>query len=358
MQAMIKKLHISNYKSIDELDLNCERINVFIGEPNTGKSNILEALDLSFLSWMMGMNETITKVNENNINGKIEKIDLKKYFRIDKAEKLFHLGNLNQPINISHPGFSYDTSLEFRNDKESGKNFFQLNTSGNPRTFFDNDLIPIEPVQFFGSPIKPYRYKSNIQFHDTGNYINRLMPPFGNNLAKVIFHNPDIQEFAKEFAAEYGFEFNINSATNEVNIQLRLNEGLVYTLPFEALAETFKRILFYLSAVTHNNGYVITLDEPDTHAFPAYVGMLADKIIGNASCQFFITTHNPYLLDEFIEKTPKNQLAIFVCGFDKLNKSTIAKRLTDEELSELLDYGVDIFFNVNKYLNDGIEYSA
>lgn len=358
MEQMIKNLYISNYKSIDKLNLDCERINVFVGEPNTGKSNILEALDLSFLSWMMEMNENIIRVNETNINGKIELIDLKKYFRIDKAEKLFHLGNLSEPIVIFHPGFSYDTSLEFKNDKETDKNFFQLNTSGNPRTFFDNDLIPIEPIQFFGSPIKPYRYKSNIQFHDIGNYINRLMPPFGNNLAKVIFHNSDIQEFAKDFAAEYGFDFNINSVTNELNIQLRLNEGLVYTLPFDALAETFKRILFYLSAVLHNNGYIITLDEPDTHAFPNYVSLLADKIKEQKNNQFFITTHNPYLLNQLIEQTSKGDLAIFVCGFNKSEKSTTAKRLSDEELSELNDYGVDIFFNLNRYLNDGIEYSA
>ncbi|MEO8712883.1 MAG: AAA family ATPase [Parafilimonas sp.] len=348
---MIQNLHISNYKSIKRLDLNCERINVFIGEPNTGKSNILEALDLSYLSWMMGMNET------NKLAQK-ELIDLKKYFRIDKTEKLFHLGNLTQPIRISHPGFSYDTSLQFKFDKKENKNFFELSTSSGSFTQFDNDLNPLEPAQFFASPVKPYRYKNNIEFHDSGNYINRLMPPFGNNLAKVIFHNPDMQEFAKEFAAEYGFEFNINSATNEINIQLRLNEGLVYTLPFEALADTFKRMLFYLSAVKHNNGYVITLDEPDTHAFPAYVSMLADEIINNHSCQFFVSTHNPYLLNEFIEKTPKGELAIFVCGYDNLNKTTTAKRLTDSDLSELLDYGVDIFFNINKYMNDGIEYSA
>lgn len=248
--------------------------------------------------------------------------------------------------------------MEFKNDKESNKNLFQLSTSGNPRTFFDNDLNPAEPVQFFASPVKPYRYKSNIQFHDTGNYIDRLMPPFGNNLAKVIFHNSDMQLLVKEFAAEYGFEFNINSATNDISIQLRLNEGLVYTLPFEALADTFKRILFYLSAIKHNKGYIITLDEPDTHAFPAYVSMLADEIIANSSCQFFIATHNPYLLNELIEKTPKGDLGIFVCGYDNLKQTSIAKKLSDIDLSELLDFGVDIFFNINKYLNDGIEYSA
>src|SRR5256885_14258235 len=111
MQSMIRNLHISNYKSIKQLDLNCERINILIGEPNTGKSNILEALDLSFLSWMMAMNESNEKAGT-------ELIDIKKYFRIDKTEKLFHLGNLALPIIISHPGFSYDTFLHLKFDKK------------------------------------------------------------------------------------------------------------------------------------------------------------------------------------------------------------------------------------------------
>ena len=38
---MIRTLEIKNFKSIKELRLDCRRINIFIGEPNTGKSNIL-----------------------------------------------------------------------------------------------------------------------------------------------------------------------------------------------------------------------------------------------------------------------------------------------------------------------------
>ena len=42
----IKSLEIKNFKSIKKLSADCSRINIFIGEPNSGKSNILEALSL------------------------------------------------------------------------------------------------------------------------------------------------------------------------------------------------------------------------------------------------------------------------------------------------------------------------
>ena len=43
---MIKNLEIENFKSIKHLKLDCKRINLFIGEPNTGKSNILESFGI------------------------------------------------------------------------------------------------------------------------------------------------------------------------------------------------------------------------------------------------------------------------------------------------------------------------
>jgi recombinational DNA repair ATPase RecF len=39
-------VEIKNFKSIKDLHLDCKRVNVFIGKPNVGKSNILEGLGL------------------------------------------------------------------------------------------------------------------------------------------------------------------------------------------------------------------------------------------------------------------------------------------------------------------------
>ena len=46
MSSLIKNLHIQNFKSVRDLSLECDRINIFIGKPNAGKSNILEAISL------------------------------------------------------------------------------------------------------------------------------------------------------------------------------------------------------------------------------------------------------------------------------------------------------------------------
>ncbi len=345
----IKHLQINNYKSINRIDLECSRINVFIGEPNSGKSNILEALDLSYLSKLMLTNETDKKAGFDEVN-------IKDFLRADKVDKLFHLGNIGKEISIICPELITQTFLRFNNIND--KNIFELNNNSSNLTEFDVDFNPLPNTQFFNSPIRPYKFKDDIQFHDTGNYINGLKPIFGNNIANVIMHNKSFQETIDYLLEDYGFEINIDTLKNEIQIQIRLSEKTVYTIPYKAIADTFKRLLFHIAAIRYSNGSIITLDEPDAHSFPKYVSFLGDEIIEATTKQFFIATHSPYLLGNLIENTPTDDLGVFVCSYDKKISQTVVKKLSGEDLSELIDYGIDIFFNINKYIDGRIKYSS
>lgn len=53
MHTKISHVHINNFKSIKNVVLNdCRRINLFIGKPNVGKSNLLEAMSLFCLPYL------------------------------------------------------------------------------------------------------------------------------------------------------------------------------------------------------------------------------------------------------------------------------------------------------------------
>ncbi len=43
---MNDSLAIINYKLIKDIRLDCKKVNILIGKPNSGKSNIIEALSL------------------------------------------------------------------------------------------------------------------------------------------------------------------------------------------------------------------------------------------------------------------------------------------------------------------------
>ena len=53
METIINHIHISNFKSLKDVTLDqCRRINLIIGKPNVGKSNLLEAMSLFCLPYL------------------------------------------------------------------------------------------------------------------------------------------------------------------------------------------------------------------------------------------------------------------------------------------------------------------
>jgi len=58
----INRLSITNFKSIKQLSIACKRVNVFIGKPNVGKSNILEAISLLGAHYSFDQNKYLSEL--------------------------------------------------------------------------------------------------------------------------------------------------------------------------------------------------------------------------------------------------------------------------------------------------------
>lgn len=77
-----QSIHIKNYKSIKNLEFQPRKINLFIGDPNAGKSNIIESLSL--------LAETTFTTQET----------LKKVVRFENLGNLFYDFNISSPIQL------------------------------------------------------------------------------------------------------------------------------------------------------------------------------------------------------------------------------------------------------------------
>lgn len=87
----IKSVSVKNFKSVKSITLSdCRRINVLIGRPNVGKSNLLEALALFDVPYM---------VNTSNKS-------LKNLVRIENTADLFHNCISTSPIEVLADGNS------------------------------------------------------------------------------------------------------------------------------------------------------------------------------------------------------------------------------------------------------------
>lgn len=117
----------------------------------------------------------------------------------------------------------------------------------------------------------------------------------------------------------------------------------------DLLSDSLKR-QFFCGAILHSSKEVtLVFDEPDVLAFPSYPKALGEMIGADRSNQFFLTTHNPYFLTGLVEKTPAENLAVFVCSRAK-EGSTGAKLLSQEETAKIVELGAKVFFNLDDFV--------
>ena len=86
-------------------------------------------------------------------------------------------------------------------------------------------------------------------------------------------------------------------------------------------------------------------DEPESNMFPFYIKDIAERITEDKTNQFFISTHNPYMLGSLLEKSNKNDIAVYIVKME--NYQTVAKLCTQKQIEELISLGSGLFFNLD-----------
>jgi len=326
---MITKLSISNFKSVHQLDIKCKKVNLFIGEPNTGKSNILEALAL--LSWC----------------GRSGQEPLSDYVRFDLMQYIFYDGLVDdqsvkiristEEIDPTGIRVTFNTNLyEFRK-WEGNRPFRKLDKLGHYKG----------SIASFGHTrdIKFFRFK-NLSKYDVEEP-GSLKPPSGTNLFSVVFGSETLRETMKEFYHKYGLKVVMRQHEGVFELQKEVN-GLVFNYPYTLTSDTLRRIIFYTLAIASNKDSILVFEEPESNAFPYYTKYLGERIALDQTNQFFIATHNPYLLSAIIEKARKEDVQVFITYFKDFQ--TRVKPLTGNQLSELME--ADPFFNLDRFIEE------
>ena len=193
-------------------------------------------------------------------------------------------------------------------------------------------------------PYKKYDFINLDAF--TNSFEEFLSPPGGSNLFEVIDQSDDLKnEFGKLFQQQ-GLDFVLSR--DEQLIELQRRDGFyVVKYPFFSIADTFRRFMFYITAIESNKNSVIIFEEPEVHSFPPYVKAMAHRIVDSEENQFFISTHSPYLLQTLIRELDKSQLSVFITYYK--DYQTCVRQLTPEELQEAEDLSIDLFYNLSRY---------
>jgi predicted ATPase len=325
---MIGQVHIQNFKSIKRASLELRRVNVFIGDTNTGKSNILEALTLFSQGAM----------DDELGSGLV---------RYGKLADLFHAKDQSEPVYVQIDGYAYRIELK-------GGHYlmpYLRRTSSGMEEMAHYTVQPTGKTagfkgSLFNMKVLRYEYRSDVQFG--ANIAKHLEPPYGSNLPGLLASNRELRDRIGEILKERGVRIIVDNEENTISLPYAREEGVEVRLPYRSVSETLRRYIFiYVAMQTAPGDTTLLFDEPEQNTFPFYTKHIAEMMALDTTHQYVVTTHNEYLLRSLIEKTPENDLAVFVTHTGP-DHETLVKRMTKEALGEMMD--MDVFFNIDRFI--------
>jgi len=371
MQNAITTLRIQNFKSIKDVTMTPRRVNIIIGEPNVGKSNILEAMSL--LGGMFF----------DNVEGRF----MEGQVRYEVIRNLFYDNDWSQEIAVTGEGVGatrmrksgdgvevvfgdgemrkqqhssfieqvkFQDEMALRNSQQQDKHPLVNFEDRNHFYQLINKLGRLEDIKWSNPQpiihVKKYTFQKQTS-HGKSYNNSFLRPPFGDNLLEVIQTAPSA--FKKEIGSFFT-HFGLNLALRPEELEVQKNvEGVITAIPYQLTADTLQRLIFYLAAIESNDDTVLLFEEPEAHSYPVYVSQLARRIVESRNNQFFVVTHSPYFITEVLEEMLTNdelalELAMFVAYYE--DYQTKVRQLSDEEVFNIRRDGLDVFYNMARFV--------
>ena len=358
MSTFFNTIHITNFKSLKDVTLSdCKRINLLIGKPNVGKSNILEAIGLFSLPYL--------KYNKSK--------KITQFVRLENLAELFFDGNVEEEINIRADDgslcnvlHSIDNTILIKINLENQTPIFELVSSIPDIINYPAINIPTTEEHFiavdskfnlsgkykkrdYPSPKVRYYKFPHVFISKEQDFIRvfGLIPPSGVNFFDIA-QKDNIKSELSELFSEYGLKLLFDKTNQTLRIDKPLKEGAA-SFPLSSIADTLQRVIFFKTAIVSNKNSIILFEEPEAHCFPPYIRHITQEIIESKSNQFFIATHSPYVLNDFL-KYQRDDVAIFMADFR--DGQTVIKRLTDNQVNDVYEYGIDLFFNSELFTDE------
>ena len=127
-------------------------------------------------------------------------------------------------------------------------------------------------------------------------------------------------------------------------------DGADYAFSEKQHANRFEEIYYHYIKTHHCE---VFLEEPEDNLFPPtqcqLVNWLVERI-GTHGDQLFVATHSPYVLNQFIKLAPKGLNVLFTHPSEADCHIYDVRQLSEQEVHEIYDNGVDMFFNFELYV--------
>jgi AAA15 family ATPase/GTPase len=320
---MIEEAVILNYKSAKEVNITCRKLNIFIGSPNTGKSNILEALGLFTLF---------------NNDCKIQELA-----RFQTMHNLFYDNNIENPILIRTN--TNRIKIQFRENFEVNVESRTASAVKSYDLFYDATGKLLNSNPHYTSTVNLYKFSPATTFPNKNG--QHLRPPHGDNLVLMLMKNRQLRQEAAQVFRYFGYKLAINPLDSSILVQ-KEDEGVVISLPYTMASYMLQRFVFHLAALDTNEDSVIIFDEPESYASTEFTRGIMQRMAQDESNQFFVSSHNPSFLMSAIKNFPVEDLKIYYALYE--NYQTLVEPLIEEDYRDIMKGDMNIIEKLGKKL--------
>lgn len=340
MTVIIKNLAIGGYRSFGSTQYfpNFNKINLFIGRNNSGKSNVLRFINNVLASGKKIDTFKPEQIDRHIPNGGQLTIGLPSYplteKRIEFIGKKFNTNNYPR-INLNHQKKINDIYINLEKNQNNYSlvwTLFELpllKSSNNEwesalENISDNDLhdlwqaltnqrggskndhwipgiirnlkadIPEIKNSEFIPAIRQVIITENGSGYDGSGIINKL--------AKL--QNPEVHEqnLRQNFSAINSFVKSVLDREDAtIEIPWKRDTILVHmdgkVLPLDSLGTGVHEVIILAAAATTLNNSILCIEEPELHLNPILQRKLLKYLSEKTSNQYFITTHSPAIMD-------------------------------------------------------------
>ncbi len=359
MRSNIKNLDIETYRGINDLEIdNIGDINIIVGDNNTGKTSVLEAIRL--VCDPSEFNLIKTAIHRDRIT-----YDYRN--RLSMMESVLYLFNKKCKENDMY-------NIMIRADRNGSSGYFNL--TGNvikniiaPLTvredtfYYENDLIKDSSYYENKKEIDCFEGIAEASFEDFY-YSNEINLQANTREFKARKGNgvPVANQFVGAFdhVSEDSFKTTIRTLENKntaVALLKYFDEGITDlryiseedrfipmvehidkgTLPLVAYGDGMKKVLMLLNAVMAAEGGVVMVDEFETAIHTTamikcfkFILAVAEKL----DVQMFMTTHSLEAVDKLLASGDEMLENIRVIRLKKRDNKTYARVLTGKEAKQ------------------------
>lgn len=345
---MIEQVIIKNYKSIRDLILPLNKLNVLIGSNGAGKSNFISFFELTKAIYEQRLGSyTLAKGGIDNLlyRGRKVSSSMQGLLDFDNTNAFFYEIKPAQ----SNKGYIEKTGDYFNTSHHSGKDYAKWNLRLWDNAVEESSLI--QKPQWRAGYLRKYLNSFTVyHFHDTSASSpmrgdcnindNAYLRDNGSNLAAFLYslmQNDEktfrlIEGVIRSIAPYFkGFELRPD-ANNKENIRLEWEEkGTDMYLNGYSLSDGTLRFIALVTLLLQSNPpEIIIIDEPELGLHPAAINKLAElaKSASHKS-QVILSTQSTNLLNCFDVED--------IIVVDRTGDQSIFRHLSSEKLEKWMD---------------------